>query len=427
MRPILDPMATADLSRTAEAGPPRDRDGDRTPWTLRAIYAVIGCSTASIAPFVPVILKERGVSPAAIGFALAAAALLTTAVVPAWGHAADAMLGRVRAFRIGLMVAAAAAGGLMLDLPLAVIVAIVVSFTIFASLFLGLTDALAVAELTAPERQYGALRAYASLSYAVALVGIGLLYSWAGYGAAPVVFLFWAGTAFVLVGRVRGKTSAAATRGAWKADAEPSRRLGSVGRAFAVQPRLWIVLAVFAVAFAGMQAGLAFIGIRIVELGGKPSDVALSFSLSALTEIPGLVAAGWMGRRLGLRWLFAISLILYGVCITSWGILPSAMAINATRLVTGVAFGSLTAARVLLVPRLLPEKLQTTGQVLVVASTTGLGAVLGTMIGGVAYGSLGPMIFFVGAGGVAIVGGIASWFVLAGTVGGRLRTRFKGS
>jgi len=71
--------------------------------------------------------------------------------------------------------------------------------------------------------------------------------------------------------------------------------------------------------------------------------------------------------------------------------------------------------------------LQTTGQVLVVASTTGLGAVLGTMIGGVAYGSLGPTVFFVGAGGVAIAGGIASWFVLAGAVGGRLRTRSAGS
>ena len=423
---ILDRMAPTDTLRSPGIGTP-EGETEPTPWTLRAIYTVIGCSTASISPFVPVILKERGVSPAAIGFALAMAALLTTVVVPAWGHVADAMLGRVRAFRIGLIVAAGAAGGLMLDLPLAAIVAIVVSFTVFASLFLGLTDALAVAELTAPERQYGALRAHASLSYAVALTGIGFLYSWAGYGAAPAVFLVWAALAFLLVGRVRVRTSAASTRGAWKEDSAPSRRLGSIGRAFTVQPRLWIVLAVFAVAFAGMQAALAFIGIRIVELGGRPSDVALSFSVSALTEIPGLVAAGWMGRRLGLRWLFAISLVLYGACITSWGILPSALAINATRLVTGVAFGSLTAARVLLVPRLLPEKLQTTGQVLVVASTTGLGAVLGTMIGGVAYGSVGPTVFFVGAGGVAIAGGVASWFVLAGTVGGRLRVRDRAS
>jgi MFS transporter, PPP family, 3-phenylpropionic acid transporter len=421
-------METSGLRQTVDSGEFTGRAQPEaadvpTPWSLRAIYVVVGCSTASIAPFVPVILKERGVSPAVIGLALAVAALLTTIVVPAWGHVADVMLGRVRAFRIGLALAACAAGALMLDLPLVAIVAIVVSFTIFASLFLGLTDALAVAELTAPERQYGALRAYASLSFAVALIGIGFLYSWAGYGAAPGMFLVWAGVAFFLVGRVHGRPAGVAVPGSWKTDAESSRRLGSIGRAFAVQPRLWIVLTVFAIAFAGMQAALAFIGIRIVELGGQPSDVGLSFAVSALTEIPGLVAAGWMGRRLGLRWLFAISLMLYGACITSWGILPSAIAINATRMVTGVAFGSLTAARVLLVPRLLPEKLQTTGQVLVVASTTGLGAVLGSMVGGIAYGSVGPTVFFIGAGGVAIAGGIASWFVLAGAVGGRLRTR----
>jgi len=372
---------------------------------------------------VPVILKERGLTPAAIGLVLSIAALLTTFVVPAWGHVADVMLGRARAFRVGLVIAACSAAGLMLDLPLAVIAAIVVSFTIFASLFLGLVDALAVAELPAPERQYGALRAYASLSFTVAIVAAGVLYSWAGYAAAPGVFLLWAGMAFVLVGRVGSRGTGSARPGARRTADEPSGRLGSIGRAFAVQPRLWIVLAVFAIAFAGMQAALAFVGIRIVELGGQPSDVALSFALAAITEIPGLVAAGWIGRRLGLRWLFAISLVLYGMCVMSWGILPSAIAINATRLVTGVAFGSLTAARVLLVPRLLPEKLQTTGQVLMVGSTTGLGAVLGSVIGGLAYGSLGPTVFFVGAGGVAVVGGVASWLVLSGSLGGRLRTR----
>jgi len=415
-------MAIADALRTADPGP-RGSDAGSKLWTLRGIYVVVGCLSASISPFVPVILKSRGLTPAAIGLTLAIAALLTMVVVPAWGHVADVMLGRARAFRVALLIAAASAVGLLLDLPLVVIVAMVASFTIFASLFLGLVDSLAVAELPAPERQYGALRAHASLSFTIAIVLAGFLYSWAGYGAAPGVFLVWAGLAFVLLGRVGGRNAGSAGPGARRAADEPSRRLGSIGRAFAVQPRLWIVLAVFAVAFGGMQAALAFVGIRIVELGGQPSDVALSFALAALTEIPGLVAAGWIGRRLGLRWLFAISLVLYGACITSWGILPSAIAINATRLVTGLAFGSLTAARVLVVPRLLPEKLQTTGQVLVVGATTGLGAVLGSVIGGIAYGSIGPTAFFGGAGGVAIAGGIASWFVLSGSVGGRLRTR----
>ena len=148
--------------------------------------------------------------------------------------------------------------------------------------------------------------------------------------------------------------------------------------------------------------------------------------MAAVAEIPGLVAAGWLGRRIGLRWLFVASLVLYGLCITSWGILPYAVAINATRAVTGLCNGALMAARVLMVPRLLPQSLQATGQVLFQAATLGFGAVLGSMVGGVFYDAFGPRSFFLVAGGVAIAGGIASWFVLAGPVGARLTGRAPG-
>ena len=395
-----------------------------TPWSLRGIYTAVGLSTASIAPFIPVILKGRGLDPATIGVLAALAAVAATLVVPAWGHLADAIVGRARAFQIGLLIAASLAVGLMLDLPLVVVAAMVASFTVFASLFIGLADALALVDLPAPERQYGALRAHASLSFTVGVVAVGFLYSWAGYGAAPAVFLVWACVLLLLVGRIPDRTTASHLRlSRHETEGERGGRFGSPGRAFAVQPRLWIVLAVFALAFAGLQGALTFIGIRIVELGGQPSDVAISFGVAALAEIPGLVAAGWLGRRIGLRWLFVASLLLYGLCITSWGILPYAVAINATRAVTGLCNGSLMAARVLMVPRLLPQSLQATGQVLLQAATLGFGTVMGSVIGGVAYSAFGPRFFFLAAGGVAIAGGIAAWFVLAGPVGARLTGR----
>jgi len=395
-----------------------------TPWSLRGIYTAVGLSTASIAPFIPVILKGRGLDPATIGVLAALAAVAATLVVPAWGHLADAIVGRARAFQIGLLIAASLAVGLMLDLPLVVVAAMVASFTVFASLFIGLADALAVVDLPAPERQYGALRAHASLSFTVGVVAVGFLYSWAGYGAAPAVFLVWACVLLLLVGRIPDRTTASHLRlSRHETEGERGGRFGSPGRAFAVQPRLWIVLAVFALAFAGLQGALTFIGIRIVELGGQPSDVAISFGVAALAEIPGLVAAGWLGRRIGLRWLFVASLLLYGLCITTWGILPYAVAINATRAVTGLCNGSLMAARVLMVPRLLPQSLQATGQVLFQAATLGFGTVMGSVIGGVAYSAFGPRFFFLAAGGVAIAGGIAAWFVLAGPVGARLTGR----
>ena len=81
------------------------------------------------------------------------------------------------------------------------------SFTVFASLFIGLADALAVVDLPAPERQYGALRAHASLSFTVGVVAVGFLYSWAGYGAAPAVFLIWAGALLLLVRRIPDRSA----------------------------------------------------------------------------------------------------------------------------------------------------------------------------------------------------------------------------
>jgi PPP family 3-phenylpropionic acid transporter len=392
-----------------------------TPWTLRAIYTAIGLSTASLVTFVPVILKTRGLDPAVIGLVASLGALLSTLVVPLWGHLADAVVGRIRAFRIGLILASTAAVGLLLDLPLALIAVLLATFTIYASLFIGLADSLAVAELPAPERQYGALRAHASLSYTVGIVLVGFLYSWSGYGLAPVVFLVWAVSLFVLVGRIPDPTRPAKTR--TDSSVPGSRRtirFGSPGRAVAVQPRLLTIMIVFAVAFTGIQGALTFIGIRIIELGGQPSDVAISFGVAALAEIPGLVAAGWLGRRIGLRPLLVASLTLYGLCIASWGVLPIAVAINATRAVTGLCNGALMAARVLLVPRLLPRSLQATGQVLFQASSLGFGSVLGSVVGGMVYGAFGPAISFAAAGSVAIAGGLAAWFVLDGAIGGNL-------
>jgi MFS family permease len=264
------------------------------------------------------------------------------------------------------------------------------------------------------------LRALSSLSFAVGVVAVGFVYNWAGYGAASFVGLTWTVLLFVLVGRVADRTrDSAFRRSAATEDDRIAGRLGSVGRAFAVQPRLIGVLATFTLAWAGVQGALTFVSIRIVELGGHPSDVALTFGISALAEVPGLLLASWLGRRIGLRALTAGSLIGFGLCIASWAFLPSPDAINATRVLTGLCYGSFTAARVLLVARLLPASLQATGQGLVQAATMGIGTVLGTAIGGFAYSGFGPAGFFLGAAAAAILGGISTVAVLSGSLGAR--------
>ena len=379
----------------------------RAPWSLRILFLGTGAWTASVAPFVVVILRGRGLDTITIGLLSAVSALAATLLVPAWGHLADVIVGRAQAFRIGLGVAIGAAVVLLLPLPLPVLVFALAGFSVLPILFLSLGDALAVDGLPAPERQYGALRALASLSFAVGVIVAGLVYNAAGYAAVPVVALVWSAALLILLGRVPDRTRDHATRAIASREGGDSAagRFGSISRVLSVQPRFLAVLTVFTLAYTGLQGSMVFLPIRIVELGGQPSDVALTYGIASFAEIPGLMLVGWLGRRIGIRWLVVLAFVAYGLCVASWGVLTTAVAINITRVVTGVSFGALAGARVLIVARLLPEPLQATGQTMGQAATAALGSAFGGLTAGVVYGGLGAGAFFGFAGLLSIAGG----------------------
>jgi PPP family 3-phenylpropionic acid transporter len=391
--------------------------------SLRFLFLGIGTWSAAIGPFSSVMLRSHGVDTATIGLLSALGAIAATILVPAWGHMADVLAGRAKAFRVGLVIAFVAAIVLLLPVPLQIFALVLASFAVFPSVFAALGDALAVGALQAPERQYGALRALASLSFAIGAIAAGFLYDRAGYAAVPVVSIVWSCALYLIVGRVPDTTRNAESRAlaATHGGVEAAGRFGSISRALAVQPRLWAVLAVFTLAYAGIMGAGTFVGIRIVEIGGQPSDVALTFGISSFAEIPGLILAGWIGRRIGIRWLICLALVGYGACVASWGILPSPITINATRLLTGLTFGTIIAARVVVVARLLPGELQATGQTMLQAATFGLGTALGAIVGGALYGAFGPTFFFAVAGAACVGGGIGAWIVLYGPVGAPTR------
>ena len=129
-------------------------------------------------------------------------------------------------------------------------------------------------------------------------------------------------------------------------------------------PGLVVVLgAVFLVQF-GMIAGSTFLPLRLVALGGQPSDVALLTGLGATAEIPAMLASGVIVARLGLRGLFAGSAVVYAACLFSYVVIDSPTIIVATRVLTGAAFAGLVVAAVLSMATLLPRDLQATGQAL---------------------------------------------------------------
>jgi MFS family permease len=385
---------------------------------LLVVVTTVGVTLGVFYPFQSVILAGFGFTPAQIGLITSAGALGFTIAVPAWGHLADVRLGRPRTLQICALGAAAIIGMLLLPVPTALIVLAFVTFPIFESSWQPLADALTVNAVR--PRQYAQVRTLTSLGFAAAAIIAGFVYDATGYEAAFVLF---AGGALVMAGAAifvkdtgradlahhRGVTSAAATSGDAATRRSRGIGLGSSGVALRIAPRLALVLLAAFLLHIGMISGYTFLPLRLEDLGGSASDVALASGLSAAFEIPTMLVLGGVAARFGLRAVFVASTLLYAACMASWAVLDVPLAIVATRAITGVAFAGVLVAAVLTIGRLLPSDLQATGQGLYQTTAFGLAAIVANVVGGVLYERGGAVALFGTVAVLAVIGAAVGW------------------
>jgi PPP family 3-phenylpropionic acid transporter len=394
---------------------------------LHVLVTSLGVALGVLYPFISVILAGRGFSPAEIGLISSLGAFGFTIAVPAWGHLADVRFGRPRTLQLCAIGAGSAVLALLLPWPPLLVVALLIAFWVFESSWQPLADAITVNALRG--RDYARVRLFTSLGFAVATILSGFLYDRTGYWPAFVLFALAGGVMLIaslflpdvdradLAAHRRRAAAAAApatpeTPEAPETSATPKTRtwgFGSAGVAFAVAPKLGLVLAASALLHVGIISGFTFLPLRIVELGGSPSDVALSAGLSAGSEIPAMLVMGAAVRWFGLRAVFAGSALLYGACFLSWTVIEVPLVIIATRVLTGLAFSGVIIAVVMTIARLLPADLQATGQALFQTSAFGVAAVLANVVGGVLYQSFGHAAVFTMGAALAVIAAGIGW------------------
>lgn len=413
---------------------------------LRLLVLAFGVAVGSFYPFIAVILVSRGFNAIGVGVVGALGALGFTIAVPIWGHLADVRLGRPRTLVVCAIGTAVVVLALNLDLPLAAVGALFVVVWIFQSGFQPLIDAISLNALS-DRRDYARLRLLTSLAVAVVCIGVGFVYDVTGYGVVywlyPLLLVGLTVAAWRVpdVGRAdlhamtRHRETPGHVAGA-RADTEtgpdastdpgldpvarrrhrprlsrPTWRLGSAGVALRMAPGLVLVLGAVLLVQLGMIAGSAFLPLRLVALGGQPSDVALLTGLGAAAEIPAMLASGVIVARIGLRGLFAASAVIYGACLASYLVLDTPGLIVATRVLTGAAFAGLVVAAVLSISTLLPRDLQATGQALYQTMAFGIASIVANIVGGIVYATFGVAVFGLAAV-LVMIGAVVGWLVL---------------
>lgn len=354
---------------------------------VRVLFCLLGGAESAFVPFVPLLLRDRGLDPQALGAALALMAAVGFAAGPLWGYLADRAIGKERT--LALCLAGTVGGALLFGLSHgAGLLAVTGSIAwFFRSPNMALADALALDRLGADRRDaYGSVRLWMSAAFAVGAIAFGGAIEAFGIGVmAPMYATFTAVNAVLVAlvfrGRWPGPTAGAAeTRGT---------------RALATSPAVVLFLVALFLSFAPYSAAYSFTAVRIAALGGGAVFVGLAAGLQAAAEVPSMIATTRLARRVRPAHVFAAGAFFSVIVYAVWAVVADPAALAAMRVVAGVGFGLTSVGMVVIVDELVPVHLRATGQAAAKAVSTGLAPVAGSFGGGLVYGYLGPPALFV--------------------------------
>jgi MFS transporter, PPP family, 3-phenylpropionic acid transporter len=381
------------------------RAGLRPEVAVHGLFVVFGFVIAAFFPFFAIYLQGRGLSADEIGLVIALTALARIVGNPIWGHYADTRTGRLTAFQIGTLGAGAAAAALNLvdGLP-----AIAITASIAAAFWVATgpnIDSIALVHLgDEAMADYGRLRGWMSASYALGCLVFGSILQIAGvrwampiYAVASLAVLLWSTT----ISRDRPK------------DVDAHGRLGTVGAVFREAPRFWGFLAASLFLWVGFNAAWNFIALKIVSQGGGPFLIGLGTAMGGLLEVPVMRVSSRLQVRWGLRRVYVLGCCIYAFGFLLWGLIDDPTIVSFLTTLEGVAFGLLFTTSVVVVGRLMPSTLYSTGNSMREMVMLGIGPILGAGLGGLVYQHAGTVVLYVGASALALAGAVVAWFALS--------------
>jgi PPP family 3-phenylpropionic acid transporter len=377
----------------------------RAAVAVYGLFVVFGVVIAAFFPFLTVYLEDKGLRADEIGLVLAAMAVVRTTTLPVWGHLADTRLGRLTTLQVGA--AGAAVGAVAMTFADGA-VAVLLAGALIAVFMVASgpnVDSIALEYLgEARMADYGRVRAWESLSYAAGCLAFGAILGSAGlrwampiYAVASIGLLAWS----TRIRRDRPKRT------------EEHGRLGAVGAVFREAPRFWGYLAALFLLWTGFNAAWSFFSLKIADEGGGPLLIGIGTALGGLVEVPTMRFASTLHRRFGLRRVYILGCAVYGVGFVLWGVVSDPTVLAALTVLEGLGFGLMFTTGVVVVGRLLPSSLYSTGNSVAGMVGFGIGPIIGAGLGGLVYQSAGSTVLFVGASALAVSAGVVAWFALS--------------
>jgi PPP family 3-phenylpropionic acid transporter len=354
-----------------------------TPTRRGSIYYLAYWAAVGIyMPFTNVYFVRLGLSGREIGLLAALLPLMTLTAAPALAGLADRRGWRVRILALSLVGLGVALILLSFPRSFAELAPLMVLLALARGPIGPIADSL-VARMAARHRlNFGGMRLWGSLGFALVTIASGALWQRIGYG--PMFAL--AGLAFLPVALCARllEEGPVVERAARRPLREVARDRGLI-----------VLLAAACLVGAALGMDGAFQGVYVNHLGGGGLIVGLLFGVSAFSEFPSMRYAGDIARRLGGPRTLLLSYALLGAGYAGFALARDPLVLVPLAVVKGFGFGLYFVSTVRLVDERTPPEWASTIQAALNAGAGGLAPLVAALLGGAIYDALGPSFVFV--------------------------------
>ena len=362
-------------------------------WRLSAFYFAYFAQVGAAAPYFSLYLASLGLTAAELGVLLSLGQLMRIVGPNFWGWIADRGGQRARIIGITLACGGICFSGFLFVTSFWGMFALLLAIGFFTSASMPLTESLTLAHLRGAISSYGAIRLWGSVGFilTVTLVGYAL-------DSLPVASLLWMVLATYALGWMCALAVPDAPGGSASKEAEP---VWSIVR----RPEVAALLGACFLMTLAHGPQYAFFSLYLVDHGYSKAAVGWMWSFGVIAEIIVFLLMPALMRRYSLTGIllvcFAATVLRF--LMIGWGV-GSAIVLFAAQLLHGLSFGAYHAAAVTVIHSWFQGAHQVRGQAIYLSVSFGAGGVLGSLLSGLAWDSIGPAWTFSAASFAALAG-----------------------
>ncbi|MFC0522266.1 MFS transporter [Pontibacillus salicampi] len=359
---------------------------------FQLFYLLAFFGFGSLFPLLSVYLEnEKGLNHTQIGIVVAALPLVTIFMQPIWGMLSDYTKKPRRLLFISCLMAGFLSLAYVLLDGFVLLLTGIIGIALFQSAIVPLSDSLSLHFVQAYKKEYGNIRLFGALGFAIAVFIVGKLTDISG----NLTWIFYA-FSFGLIVSVIGLSF-------FPKQGQHVQLDFRTGFKTLMKQRTFILFLVsnFLI-FGPVLANNYYFGTYILSAGGTLSGVGIAFLIAAGSEAPFMFIAQKIINRFDVTLVMLLCAFVSSSRWLFYFMDPSVPLVYATTIVQGISVGLYIPAALLFVRQTAPDAVQATAVGIYSAVGNGMGNAFFTFLGGVIldvwnvngmYGFYGAMTF----------------------------------